>query len=203
MNVFVLCTGRCGSLTFVAASRQIKNYSAAHESRSGVVGPGRVAYPPNHIEADNRLSWFLGRLDVAYGNDAFYVHLKRNELDTARSFLRRYEGGIIRAYRSGILLGGDSEVDPLQVCLDYIATVNLNIDAFLKNKTRKLTVSLETAKTDFAVFWNLIGAVGDLELACAEWEKFHNASGASGAEPPAPPSAAAQLVRGARKKLLG
>ena len=56
MNVFVLCTGRCGSTTFACACRHIENYTAAHESRSHLAGPERFAYPEDHIEVDNRLS---------------------------------------------------------------------------------------------------------------------------------------------------
>lgn len=46
MNVFVLCTGRCGSVTFVEACKHVTNYTSAHESRAGIAGPGRVQYPP-------------------------------------------------------------------------------------------------------------------------------------------------------------
>ena len=176
MNVFVLCTGRCGSTTFVEACGHIRNYSAAHESRSGLVGGGRLDYPPRHIEADNRLSWFLGWLERAYGDGAFYVHLKRDELATARSFARRYGSGIIDAYRTGILLGGPPHPDPLRVCLDYYETVNANIEAFLKDKTKKVGVSLENAKEDFQNFWELVGAEGDLPAALSEWDKIYNAS---------------------------
>ena len=63
MNVFVLNTGRCGSVTFIEACRHIHHYSAAHESRATYIGEQRLAYAANHIEADNRLCWFLGRLD--------------------------------------------------------------------------------------------------------------------------------------------
>src|SRR5688572_26940299 len=104
MNVFVLCTGRCGSTTFVKACSHATNYSSAHESRANVVGPERLAYPPNHIEADNRLSWFLGRLERTYGNNAFYVHLTRSREETARSFTKRWDHGIMQAYRVGVLM---------------------------------------------------------------------------------------------------
>jgi hypothetical protein len=65
VNVFVLNTGRCGSVTFIEACRHIRNYSAAHESRATLIGEQRLAYAANHIETDNRLCWFLGRLDKA------------------------------------------------------------------------------------------------------------------------------------------
>ena len=99
MNIFILNTGRCGSTTFIQACKHITNFSCAHESRTAILGKERMDYPDDHIEADNRLSWLLGRLDKKYGDDPFYVHLKRNENDTARSFTRRYSSGIIKAYR--------------------------------------------------------------------------------------------------------
>lgn len=76
MNIFVLNTGRCGSTTLIKACRHITNYSEAHESRCAMLGRERLNYPPNHIEADKRLVWLLGRLDKEYGDDALYVHLK-------------------------------------------------------------------------------------------------------------------------------
>lgn len=176
MNVFVLCTGRCGSTTFIAACNHITNYSAAHESRTRLIGDERLKYPVNHIEADNRLSWLLGRLEELYGDNAFYVHLRRNKLDTARSFSKRYDSGIIRAYRSDILMGGPQDTDPMNICMDYCDTVNRNIHVFLKDKTRKITFSMETAKEDFEKFWDLVGAEGDLTAALSELDKSYNAS---------------------------
>lgn len=65
MNIFVLCTGRSGSKTFIKACNHITNYTCGHESRAKrakLESRLNLDYPPNHIEADNRLSWFLGRL---------------------------------------------------------------------------------------------------------------------------------------------
>jgi len=174
MNIFVLCTGRCGSVTFISACSHIHNYTAAHESRSGLFGEERLRYPENHIEADNRLSWFLGRLEKAYGDNAFYVHLRRNDLDTARSFAYRYNNGVIRAYRTAIVCASSPEASPLDVCADYCQTVNANIDIMLKDKTNKMVFSLENAKDDFKKFWQLIGAHGDLLSALAEWDIAYN-----------------------------
>lgn len=178
-NVFILCTGRCGSLTFIEACRHIENYSSAHESLSHAVGNGRFAYPVQHIEADNRLSWMLGKLEHFYGDRAFYVHLKRDDIETARSFAKRFVKGIIYAYRTAILMGAakkSADVDPLNFCLDYCETVNKNIEAFLVNKTKKMTFHLESAAGDFARFWELIDAKGNLESAINQWSIKHNAS---------------------------
>lgn len=177
MNVFVLNTGRCGSMTFIAACRHIRNFTSGHETRVQLLGAERFAYPPNHIEADNRLSWLLGRLETAYGDDAYYVHLGRDREEVAASFARRSDFGIMKAYREGILLHEESEhYDAEALAYDYIDTVESNIALFLKNKSHTMTFRLEQAKADFEKFWTWIGAEGDLVAALAEWDVRHNAS---------------------------
>ncbi len=163
-------------MTWIQACRHITNYSAGHESRTHLVGEARLAYPPDHIEADNRLSWLLGRLDETYGDDAFYVHLRRERQATARSFARRRDFGILRAYGEGILLGSDPDIDPLILALDYLETVEANIRLFLRDKSRVMEARLENLEADFRRFWEAIGAEGDLEAALAELKVRHNAS---------------------------
>ena len=175
MNVFVLSTGRCGSTTFARACDHIQNYSAAHESRIGLLN-NRLGYPKNHIEVDNRLSWFLGRMDEKYGDDAFYVHLRRDRDATAKSYLRRYDSGIVVAYRRKIVPMMGEEPEPLDVCRHYVDTVNANIELFLKHKPQKMECWLETADQDFRRFWERIGATGDLSRAVDEWQRQYNAS---------------------------
>ncbi|MFZ5484285.1 MAG: hypothetical protein ACOZB0_08655 [Pseudomonadota bacterium] len=176
MNVFVLNAGRSGSSTFIAACRPIENFSAGHETRARLVGPQRLAYPARHIEADNRLSWLLGRLDQAYGDRAWYVHLVRDPDAAAASFVRRAGFGIMKAYREGILLDPEAPPDPEALARDYLATVDANIALFLKDKSHVMTVRLESASEDFQQFWDWIGARGDLDRALAEWTVRHNAS---------------------------
>lgn len=177
MNVFVLNTGRCGSTTFIRACKHIENYTCAHESRSGSLGEDRFDYPDDHIEADNRLSWLLGRLDAKYGDNAIYVHLKRNNVETARSVVRRYYFGIIKAYRrDGILLGLPEESDSMAVSLDYCHTVNSNIELFLKDKTKKMELDIGNIDRDFPLFFEFIGAKGDINAALAEFNVRYNSS---------------------------
>ena len=182
MNVFILCTGRCGSLTFAKACSHITNYTSAHESRIGVAGRKRLFYPENHIEVDNRLSWFLGRLDRAYGDDAFYVHLKREDEKVAVSFIRRYDMGIMLAYRRGMLMHRDVEqtIEPMDLALDYCLTVNSNITSFLKDKPMKMVINIETAQYDFTNFWDRIGAEGDIYAGLKEFDTTYNSSPAGG-----------------------
>lgn len=176
MNVFILNSGRCGSSTFIQACQQITNFSAGHETRIHCTGEQRLAYPPQHIEADNRLCWLLGRLQQRFGDDAYYVHLHRDREQTAESFARRQEFGIMRAYREGILLGASPETSAHDLALDYLDTIESNIQLFLRDKTHTMEVSLENASEDFARFWEWLGAEGDRGAALAEWSTRHNAS---------------------------
>jgi hypothetical protein len=187
MNVFVLSTGRCGSETFVKASRHIRNYTAAHESHNpwlhiGVEHPYRcLLYPDQHIESDNRLSWFLGTLDKLYGPSGFYVHLLRRREEVAASLVKRGEYSILRPFAAGILQWEKEAVnlppeELYRIGMQYWETVNDNIEAFLKDKPRRMTIWLHDVKGAYAEFWQAIGAVGDLDRAVAEWETRHNAA---------------------------
>jgi hypothetical protein len=174
MNVFVLCTGRCGSKTFVQACGHITNYSAGHETRARLIGPDKFAYAADHIEADNRLAWHLGRLDAAYGGDAFYVHLRRDRAQVIASYAQRWApvGGILPAYRNGVLRAASHS--RTAIAADFVDTVEANIISFLRDKPMKMTVALEEAADWFPIFWERIGAIGNLDKAVAEWSYRHN-----------------------------
>lgn len=174
MNVFILCTGRCGSKSFVAACQHITNYTSGHETRVRAVGPDKFAYPDNHIEADNRLAWHLGRLEEVYGDDALYVHLHRDRQKVIASYAQRWApvGGMMPAYRNGILRAGAHSRST--TAEDFVATVEANITSFLRDKSMKMIVALEDATEWFPTFWQRIGAQGDLDAALGEWQYAHN-----------------------------
>ncbi len=163
-------------MTFIKACQHINNYSALHESRAHLIGEQRLAYPDQHIEADNRLCWILGRLQEQYGDDAFYVHLHRDPAQTATSFSRRDHFGIMKAYREGILLGAQEDLAAQAIAEDYIATIESNIKLFLKDKSHTMDFRLENAKNDFIQLWTAINAEGDLDSALKEWDTCYNAS---------------------------
>jgi hypothetical protein len=177
-NVFVLCTGRCGSVTFAQAASHITNATAGHETRSHVIGSQRMAYPTQHIEVDNRLSWVLGRLDQTYGRSAFYVHLTRDPKAVAASFAARHDRGIMGAYAQNIMMGANRknpDATPVAFAEDYVETITANITHFLRDKPSKMRFRLEHAAQDMAQFWREAGAEGDLIAASAEWDIKHNA----------------------------
>lgn len=180
-NIFVLGTGRCGTVSFVTACKHIENYTASHESRVARLGEDRLNYPENHIEADNRLSWLLGRLDHKFGEDAFYVHLLRDPEATAKSYAKRqFPGGILRAYGDGILMprvdSANAEWDAIKIAKDLVDTVTQNINLFLKDKPNVMVIHLEKIDEHFLNFWEAIGAEGEINLALKEIKTPKNVS---------------------------
>lgn len=181
MRVFILCTGRSGSLSFARACSHITNFTSGHESLSRRLGNDRFNYPDNHIEADNRLSWFLGSLDKRFGNDALYIHLVRNREDTIQSYNRRWvrNGSLIRAYCEGIQQIALHRLDRerrLAVVADFYDRVDDNIQHFLKDKDKKLTIRIENAHEEFQLFWKRVGAEGNLDNALDSFDQRHNSS---------------------------
>ena len=177
MNVFILSTGRCGSTTFAEACKFIKNYTSSHESRAGICGENRLDYPPTHIEADNRLAWFLGRLEAKYGDEACYIHLKRDVRSTANSYAHRTEPKLLMdGYRNGIYLRLEREPSSLDLAFDLCNTINSNIEIFLANKSNTMTIDLENVQSEFPLFWEKIGAQGELDEALAAWKTSYNPS---------------------------
>ena len=175
MRVFVLSTGRCGSQTFERACRHLTNYTAGHETRKGRLAPDRFAYPDQHIESDNRLSWFLGTLGSTFDPDqTFYVHLTRDREQVAASYLARwdraYRPSMIRAFGHALLMRRRTwpEEQRMEVCRFYVDTVNDNIAAFLPTQRHTLTGDIAEGGSWFPEFLDRIGAEGDLDAAVSE-----------------------------------
>ncbi|MDA0566565.1 hypothetical protein LG943_19945 [Streptomonospora sp. S1-112] len=182
MRVFVLNTGRCGSVTLARACERLTNYTAGHETRARRVGDDRLDYPDQHIEVDNRLSWFLGALDERYGEEPLYVHLRRDPVQVAQSFAKRWENGnpagVITAFATSLVIHPAPWPDAqrMEVCRFYVQTVTANIEAFLADKPNQMTVWLDDAATWFPAFWDRIGGQGDYDAALAQFGIQHNAS---------------------------
>ncbi|MZR13400.1 glycosyltransferase [Maritimibacter sp. DP07] len=174
-NVFVLCTGRCGSQTFIRACEHFTNYTAGHETRTRMLGTERFAYPKGHIEADNRLSWMLGRLQDAYGDRALYVHLTRDRQKVAESYDRRWHHrySILDGYNRSILM---QDRDNECASEDMVNTIEENITYFLENKSNVIEIDIDDPQESFLEFVSAISATGDIESAVAEFFVRHNQS---------------------------
>ena len=192
MRVFVLCTGRSGSVTIARALEHTTNFTAGHETLSGSFGDERFAYPDQHIEVDNRLSWFLGDLHRRFP-DAFYVHLTRDPEQVASSFAARWDLpvgprplrplaalvphrnlGLMRAFANGLVMASGRKTDRLVAARFLVDAVTHNIEHFLEGK-EWLPLRLETARDDLPAVWDRIGAEGELDAALAELDVRHNA----------------------------
>ncbi|GAB3447607.1 hypothetical protein GCM10027570_20230 [Streptomonospora sediminis] len=182
MRVFVLNTGRCGSVTLARACEELTNYTTGHESRARRIGDERLDYPDQHIEVDNRLSWFLGGLDERYGSEPLYVHLRRDPVQVAHSFAKRWENGnpagVITAFAGALVIRPSPwpAERRLEVCRYYVQTVTANIEAFLADKPRQMTVWLDEAEEWFPKLWERIGGQGDFDNALHQLQVQHNAS---------------------------
>jgi len=175
MNVFVLCTGRCGSVTFSKACSHLTNYTAGHESRYRCLSADRMQFPDQHIEVDLRLAWYPGLLDVCYGNQAFYVHLWRDPELVADSYVRRFNRRQKAMSRSWYEMLGKPDPALLpDVMLDMVTVMNSNIDFYLRDK-EFMTIDISMANTRFLEFCDRVGAVGDMDHALAEFNVYHNA----------------------------
>ena len=182
MNVFVLCSGRCGSKTFALACKPISNFTCGHETRANLFGDKRFIYPDQHIEVDNRLSWLLGSLHKSCKDkNVFYVHLKRNHQEVANSFLKRLSShnnsSIINAFANGILMQNKSFIaqEKKEISDFFVKTVNENIEEFLIGKNHMI-VNLQDNGETFKKFLQNINAVGDIEKSLKIWNSVHNAS---------------------------
>ena len=168
-------------MSFANACSHIENYTSAHESLVDQIGAARLAYPDNHIESDNRLTWHFGQLAQKYDiADVFYVHLRRDPEKISQSYFKRwseinFRAGIMPAFANGIVM---REEDwplerKLEVCRFYVDTVIANTQEFLKNQPH-MDVLLEDNGVSLANFLDRIGAVGDLDLIKEVWSKPAN-----------------------------
>lgn len=177
-NVFVLGTGRCGSVTFAKSCQHITNWTVGHETRAALYGDDRFKYPPDHIEVDPRLAWFYAELHRLYP-DALYVHLVRDPEATARSIARRWGGAasFARSFGESMLLRGrEASPDRLGIARFQVRVVQANVDWFVRWCQNGLTVRLGEHEDWLPRFWKIIRAKGNLDEAMSEWSVRYNAS---------------------------
>lgn len=171
MRIFVLTTGRAASTTFAQACVHLEGMTASHESRSQLI-EGRLDYPDNHVEVDNRLAWFLGSLDRLYDDaDTFYVWLRRDRAAVSQSYSKRWfvRQSLVRAFHHGILMrkGVPTAPERLDSCDLCMRTIEDNIEFFLKGRSNSCVVTVENLQEDFQRFVQRVGLPCDLERALA------------------------------------
>ncbi|MEE8601599.1 hypothetical protein [Euzebya tangerina] len=202
MRVFVLGAGRTGSTSLARACQHMTNYTAGHESHRDTLGPSRLDYPDNHIEVDNRLSWYLGRLYRTYGDQAAYVHLRRDPALVARSFVDRWRpdvpplrwrirraltgrfrwNSLIDSYAYGVLQRNEFWPDDQRpaVARDLVETIEGNVTHFLHGVRHALEIDINDGPVALRRLWDFVGAEGDFDRAAEELMSLHNAGPPAG-----------------------
>lgn len=105
------------------------------------------------------------------------MHLTRDREATIKSFAKRHDRGIMKAYQHpGILMRLSTAADPVEVATDYVDTVTQNIRMFLRDKPLQMAFPLERASHLFSEFCSRIGAEVDMPAALGEFSVKHNAS---------------------------
>jgi len=173
MNVFILGTGRCGTTTFSKACGYVRGYTVGHESRWRKTGDDRLNYPGNHIEVDNRLSWYLGRLHARFNHDVLYVHLARDRAGVIESFLQRQPTALIQGWRRGVVCSISSDDDLPAMVADYVDAVLANVGLFVRDRGG-LTIRIEDPIDGFAEMCDRLGADVDIDEAIETLGQRHN-----------------------------
>ncbi len=168
-------------MTFAKACSHITNYTSGHETHRN--NPERFpVYPDNHIEVDSHLSGMLGQLGQQYreidkhgGATIYYVHLWREPLEVAESFLRR--PGAQRMAATMFQFAGQLTREQWLEHMYRLAEISYaNISYFLQDKRLVRRYNIDQAADNWPEFWKWIEAEGDMEAAKAEFNTHYNAS---------------------------
>jgi uncharacterized protein YpiB (UPF0302 family) len=175
MRVFVLGTGRCGTVTFSKACLHITNYTSGHETKAGKID---INYADNHIEVDPHLYHYLPILLKKYPT-AIYVHLQREKEACVKSLSKRtsFKHWAAFAFQKKTCIQADIK----KLADIHYATVNAGIEQILFYHTllrpeNYLHLRLEKIHEKWDVFWHTIKAQGDYAKALQEFKIKYNAS---------------------------
>lgn len=163
MNVFLLSPGRTATTTLAHAFSYVDGYTSSHESRTKYLSDDRVDYPSNHIECDNRLSWFLPRLSKKYAASGVLVSVLRDKNLIAKSYDQRWENiNIMKAYSQGILRRDLSD-NNFSVCVDYVCNIYEQINYFSKDWENFVEIDLKCPEKGVEKLLKIMGKESDFE----------------------------------------
>lgn len=170
MRVFVVCVGRCGSVSFREACRYAQNYTTGHESKCGL-----LEYPDQHIEVSAQVRSVIVHIARKYP-DAKWVHLRREPASCIPSIARLDRGAFVEHYRLLFNTIMPSN-QPIDVAYRYYWAENDKIEAqlqFAVPEGQRLTMHLETIRDGWRTFWAWIGAQGNYEASLMAWDVKRN-----------------------------
>lgn len=169
-RVFIVCTGRCGSVSFREACRYATNYRTGHESHCGF-----LEYPDQWIEVNNHLRCVIPHMANKYP-DALWVHLIREPKGCIRSLERMNDGAHMRAYQAlypSVMPSHNLGDVAYRYYWAENDAINVQLTALVANPQRRV-MRLESIKDEWADFWQWIGAEGDDQASLAAWDVRRN-----------------------------
>lgn len=170
MRVFVVGTGRCGTVSFSVACRYITNYTSGHETISH-----ELVYPDQHIEVNPHFHARLHTLIHKYP-DARWVHLIRKR-DTCVESLASMDDGEVMMSLGRLYPSIYPAHDALTIASSFYHDINLRINRALCamiSPDRRMAMHLETIKYQWQSFWHWIQAKGNYDESLASWDTPHN-----------------------------
>lgn len=170
-RVFIVGTGRCGTVSFHHACRHMTNYRTGHESRCGF-----LEYPDQWIEVSHHLRCVITHLRYKYP-DALWVHLIREPEACIQSLAMQDGGKVMTAYET-IYPSVMHSSRPIDIAFRYYWCENDNIRAQLGAipQEQRREMHLETIKDEWGSFWYWIKAEGDFHSSLASWDVIRNAT---------------------------
>uniref|UniRef100_A0A6M3XK25 Uncharacterized protein n=1 Tax=viral metagenome TaxID=1070528 RepID=A0A6M3XK25_9ZZZZ len=177
MRVFVVGTGRCGTVTFSKAAGHATNYTVGHESNTGAWAKiGDWDYPDNHIEVSSHLIIAIPILRKRYPQ-AKWVHLIREREACVNSLARLRPA--MRAFAYVFYQqASPNERDAAGAVYD---TSNALCRALLPPYPT-FTLQLEYSREHWLSCWHFMGCEGDFKASLAEWDVKYNAGRPHGKE---------------------
>lgn len=173
MKVFVLGTGRCGTMTFAKACSHITNYTSGHETHAGRID---LNFPNNHIEIDAHLCHYLSILLQKYPT-AVYVHLQRNQEDCIKSLSKRrsFVSWANFAFQIKRTL---TPAEYKKLAEIHYHNTNDMIPRLIhsENKATYIHVDIEQALQQWLQFWTTLSAKGAFNRAAREFYFRYNSS---------------------------
>ncbi len=169
MRIFVVGTGRCGTVTFHHACMHIDNFISGHESFSKQLFENDFVIPDGRIEVDPHFAHFLPVLIKKYP-EAKWVHLVRERIKCVESIAKT--NGLKHYVK---LVSMNNDVSMIKAAGMFYDVVNANISKWMMD-CNHIEMHLENLTNEWDGFWNWIGAKGNFKSSVEQLSINYNNS---------------------------
>lgn len=167
MRVFVIGSGRCGTVTFSKAASHCTNFTVGHETKARQIDP--LDYPDNHIEVSSHLTIYWPMILEKYPDCKLVWLYRVDRLACAKSIAQLQSGKVVRDYCN--VFHQQLNPDLIEGALDIYDMMNAH------GKTSgAFHIELESASSQWKSCWDFMGCEGDFETSLKEWDVKYNAS---------------------------